>query len=104
MEEKKKVLSLIAAKLRFTTYWQILRTMVAVADPWEGPGDPGPPLFLDQTEARRAENNFFEPPLSQGLDDRPPSLSGGLDPPLGRGGGGSAQANKQMTTYQTIEC
>ena len=33
-----------------------------------------PPLFLDQTEARRAEKNFFEtaPPLSQGLDDRPP--------------------------------
>ena len=59
MEEKKKVLSLIAAKLRSTTYWQILRTMVAVADPWEGPGDPGPPLFLDQTEARRADNNFF---------------------------------------------
>ena len=46
--------------------------MVAVADPWEGPGYPGPPLFLDQTEARRAENNVFEPPpLSQGLDDRP---------------------------------
>ena len=36
--------------------------MVAVADPWEGPGYPGPPLFLDQTEARRAENNVFEPP------------------------------------------
>ena len=41
-----------------------------------------PPLFLDQTEARRAEKNFFEttpPPLSQGLDDRVPPLSG---PPL----------------------
>ena len=36
-----------------------------------------PPLFLDQTEAQRAENIFFgdcPPPLSQGLDD-PPSLS-----------------------------
>ena len=34
----------------------------------------GHPLFLDQTEARRAEKNFIwdrPPPLSQGLDDRP---------------------------------
>ena len=34
------------------------------------------PLFLDQTEARRAQKNFFEtgPLLSKGLDDRlPPS-------------------------------
>ena len=32
-----------------------------------------PPLFLDQTEARRAEK-FFDaaPSLSHGLDDRPP--------------------------------
>ena len=31
----------------------------AVADPGEGPGGPGyPPLFLDQTDARRAEKNF----------------------------------------------
>ena len=40
------------------------------------------PLFLDQTEARRAEKNFFgtaPPPLSQGLDDRVPPLSVGLD-------------------------
>ena len=73
-----------------------------MADPWEGPGHPGPPLFLDQTEARRAENNFFEPPLSQGLDDRPHPLSEGLELPLGRGGGGAAQATKEMTTYQTI--
>ena len=40
-------------------------------------GEAGPPLlfsFLDQTEARRAEKNFFgnRPPLSQGLDDRAP--------------------------------
>ena len=43
-------------------------------------------LFLDQTEARRAEILFFfktGPPLSQGLDDRPPpTLSEGLDPLL----------------------
>ena len=30
------------------------------------------PLFLDQTEARRAEKKIETPtPLSQGLDDRP---------------------------------
>ena len=34
-----------------------------VADPGEGPG--APPLLIDQTEARRAEKNFF--------GDRPPS-------------------------------
>ena len=35
-----------------------------------------PPLFLDQTEAQRAEKNCFgelPPHLSKGLDDRPPS-------------------------------
>ena len=33
----------------------------------------GPLLFLDQTEARRAEKFFWRPPpvLSKGLDDRP---------------------------------
>ena len=51
----------------------------------EGPRGLGPPLFLDENEARRADNSFFEagPSLSQGLDDRPPPpLSEGLDPPL----------------------
>ena len=41
-----------------------------------GPGGGGGGLlFLDQTEAQRAEKNFFEtapPTLSQGLDDRAP--------------------------------
>ena len=41
-----------------------------------GARGPVPPLFLDQTEARRIEKNFFwdraPPPLSQGLDDRNP--------------------------------
>ena len=39
------------------------------------PEGPGHPLFLDQTEARRAEKIFLRPeppPLSQGRDDRPP--------------------------------
>ena len=54
----------------------------------EAQGARPPPFFLDQTEAQRAEKNFFEtgPPLSQGLDDRPPPsppLSEGLDPPMG---------------------
>ena len=51
------------------------------------PGGP-PPLFLDQTEARRAEKVSFvlrpgssPPRLSQGLDDRasPPTLPEGLN-------------------------
>ena len=50
-----------------------------------------PPLFLDQTEFRKAEKFFLEtalppPRLSKGLDDRPspppPPLSQGLDPAL----------------------
>ena len=50
----------------------------AMADPGEGPGGPAP-FFLDQTEARRAENIFLgdrpPPPLSKGLDDPPPRLN-----------------------------
>ena len=48
------------------------------------------PLFLDQTEDRRAEKIFFcdRPPLSQGLDDRPSTPYLGVwmtAPPLSRG-------------------
>ena len=47
-----------------------------MADPGEGPPPPPPPpiFFLDQTEARRAENIFFGDPhlLSKGLDNPPP--------------------------------
>ena len=45
-----------------------------VAEPGEGHGRPRPALFLNQTEAWRAEIFFLEdrPPLSKGLDDRPP--------------------------------
>ena len=46
---------------------------------------PGPPLFLDQTDAQRVEIKCFLRPgplLSQGLDDRPLTLSEGLDLPL----------------------
>ena len=45
------------------------------------PGGLDPLLFLDQTEAQRAEKIFFRdpPPLSKVLDDCPPPLSQGLD-------------------------
>ena len=48
-----------------------------MADPGTAPGGYSPsPLFLDQTEARRAEKKFLRdcpPYLSKGLDDRSPS-------------------------------
>ena len=59
-----------------------------MADLGKGPGGPAPhPLFLDQTEARRADKILGEiglpHPLSKGLDDQPPPpLSQGLDPAL----------------------
>ena len=54
-----------------------------VADPEEGLGGLGPPpLFLDQTEARRAEKILFGD-RGQDLEDHPPApLSEGLDLPL----------------------
>ena len=53
----------------------------------EGARGVRPPLFSDQTEARRAEKNVgYRPPpptsLSQGLDDRAPLFPEGLDSPL----------------------
>ena len=60
-----------------------------MADTGKGPPPPPPFLILDQTDAQRAEKKFTTalplpppPPLSRGLDDRAPSLSEGLDPPL----------------------
>ena len=48
-----------------------------MVDPGKGPGGYSPsPVFLDQTEARRAEKIFlgYRPPyLSKGLDDRSPA-------------------------------
>ena len=65
---------------------EIMYKACAVADLGEGPGGPGLPLFLDQTETRRAEKNFFSrPPPSPYLRvwmTAPPPLSKGLDPPL----------------------
>ena len=50
------------------------------------PGGPGPPLFLDQNEGRRAEKNSFggrAHPYLWVWMTAPPPLSEGLDPPLG---------------------
>ena len=49
--------------------------------PKEGARGARPALFLDQNEARRVEKILFETG-PQGLDDRAPPLSEGLDPPL----------------------
>ena len=56
----------------------------SVADAGEGPGGGLPPLFLDQTEAWRAEKTFWRPPppFSNGVDDRQPRSVQGLDPAL----------------------
>ena len=59
----------------------------------KGPGGLGSPLFLDQTEVRRARKKYFlRPPpptktfppplLFQDLDDRVHPLSESLDPPV----------------------
>ena len=54
-------------------------SLMPVVDPEEG-SLPPPPIFLDQTEARRAQKNLcrgggrLPPPLSKGLDDLPPPL------------------------------
>ena len=61
-----------------------------MADPGEGPGGPASPLFLDETEARRAETFFLETPgpLSDGLGLDPATGNGRLfntKPNLGRG-------------------
>ena len=67
---------------------------LAVGDPAKGPGGPAPgplppgpllPLFLDQTEARKAEKKILEtelPPFIRVWMTGPPVLSEGLDPPL----------------------
>ena len=68
--------------------FQLETGVFAVADPGEGPGRPGPPLFFDQNEARRAETQFCgdrpAPCLRvwmTGPLPTPPPLSEGLDPP-----------------------
>ena len=36
-------------------------SLIAVADPGEGPRGPAPPLFLDHNEAQRAKKIFLRP-------------------------------------------
>ena len=56
---------------------------MTMADPGKGAEEPVPPLFLDQTEAQRAEKDFLRPlSLISGSEWPPPPLSDGLDPPL----------------------
>ena len=91
---------------------------IQVRGPGGGGGGRAPHIFLDQTEAQRAEKIFFQtgpphfisgsgwpgPPLSPGLDppltdtivfskiNKPPSSQMGLKikkPPSGGGGGGA---------------
>ena len=59
-------------------------------------GAQAPPLFLDQTEARRAKKNFFEdhPPYLRVWMTGPP-LSEGLDLPLY----GAFQLNRCLSKY-----
>ena len=70
-----------------------------VADPGEGPGGPGPPLFLHQTEARRAEKNFFETgPLllsGSGWPDPPPP------PPLIWRSGSATEDYRLLRDWET---
>ena len=67
------------------TPYNVLYGNAPVAGPGEGPGGAVPPLFLDQTEARRAEKKNLEttPPLPPYLRVwmRASHLSEGLDPP-----------------------
>ena len=53
-----------------------------MADPGEGPGGPGPPLFFDQNEAPRAEKIFLQTGSSLSEGDLDPPLRGSIYPPL----------------------
>ena len=65
-----------------------------VADRGEGPG----PLFLNQNEARRAENVTLDRPLYHGLDYRPPP------PTLGSGSAtGVTSKNDRMWQFESIK-
>ena len=64
----------------YAVYWrawniEMLSTQWRIQGRDPGASLPPPPLFLDQTETRRAEKIFLSPGtpphLSQGLDDRP---------------------------------
>ena len=53
----------------------IIKTVIVSGGSRGGARGARPPLFLDQTEARRTEKNVFDPPpLSHGLDTPPPLI------------------------------
>ena len=62
----------------------IIKTVIVSGGSRGGARGARPPLFLDQTEARRTEKKFFEPPphISWSGYPPPPPLFEGLDPPL----------------------
>ena len=67
--------------MSFRSEWHTSAAMYINSSGGSRGGD-HPPLFLDENEGQK---KFFlrpGPPLSQGLDDRPPPLSDGLNPPL----------------------
>ena len=70
-----------------------------VADPGEGPQKAHPPpLFLDQTEAWRANKNFFGNRASHlSIPPPTPPLSEGMDPAL------ETNSNKQAGS-ETTQC
>ena len=59
---------------------------MAVEDPEEGPGGPGPPYFQTKLRPEGPKKIFLEtalpPPPPKDLDDFPSFLSQGLDPAL----------------------
>ena len=62
----------------------IIKTVIVSGGSRGGARGARPPLFLDQTEARRTEKNVFypPPPLISWSGYPPPHLFEGLDPPL----------------------
>ena len=70
-----------------TSLLQVKFIVIVICSGGSRGGGPGPPLFLNQTEARRAQKNFFgdrlPPPfLRVWMTGPPPPLSQGLDPAL----------------------
>ena len=65
-----------------------------------GLGGAAPPLFLDKTEAWRAEKVFWRlgSPLSKCLDDRDPLLSQGLDLALQHADGKQSESFLSMSS------
>ena len=66
--------SLVASR-NVVCFLRLYYSLLSVVDLGEGPGGPGPPLNFRLKWGRKGGKKFFwrpPPPLSQGLDDRPP--------------------------------